>query len=150
MPDNVAISATVDNEVAGATIAADDIADVLYQRVKISHGADGSATDSSAANPLPVFVSHDGIGDGRKVVAAAGTAEALAASTPIKRVHIQALESNTDMVVVGGATVVAASGTRRGIALVAGQSVTLQIDDLAKIYVDAVTNGEGVSYVYES
>ena len=33
----------------GATIAADDISSVLYQRVKISEGADGSATDVSAA-----------------------------------------------------------------------------------------------------
>lgn len=40
----------------GATIAADDISSVLYQRVKISEGADGSATDVSAANPMPVSV----------------------------------------------------------------------------------------------
>lgn len=40
----------------GATIAADDLSGVLYQRVKISEGADGSATDVSAANPLPVSV----------------------------------------------------------------------------------------------
>lgn len=40
----------------GATIAADDLSGVLYQRVKISEGADGSATDVSATNPLPVSV----------------------------------------------------------------------------------------------
>jgi len=40
----------------GATIAADDIASVLYQRVKISEGADGSATDVSSANPMPSSV----------------------------------------------------------------------------------------------
>lgn len=40
----------------GATIAADDIGSVLYQRVKISEGADGSATDVSAANPMPSSV----------------------------------------------------------------------------------------------
>jgi hypothetical protein len=38
----------------GATIAADDIGGVLYQRVKMVHGADGAAVDASAANPLPV------------------------------------------------------------------------------------------------
>ena len=38
----------------GATIAADDIAGVLYQRVKIGVGADGSATDVSSANPMPM------------------------------------------------------------------------------------------------
>lgn len=40
----------------GATIAADDLSGILYQRVKISEGADGSATDVSAANPMPTSV----------------------------------------------------------------------------------------------
>ena len=48
MADNVAITPG-----SGATVAADDISSVLYQRVKISHGADGSATDTSTASPLP-------------------------------------------------------------------------------------------------
>ena len=39
---------------AGATIAADDIGGVLYQRVKLAAGADGSASDVSTAAPLPV------------------------------------------------------------------------------------------------
>lgn len=38
----------------GATIAADDISGVLYQRVKIAAGVDGSATDVSDSAPLPV------------------------------------------------------------------------------------------------
>jgi len=38
----------------GADIAADDVGGVLHQRVKISVGADGSATDVSSANPMPV------------------------------------------------------------------------------------------------
>jgi hypothetical protein len=38
----------------GSTFAADDISSVLYPRVKISHGADGSATDASTASPMPV------------------------------------------------------------------------------------------------
>lgn len=39
---------------SGATVAADDIGGVLHQRVKIGVGADGSATDVSSANPMPV------------------------------------------------------------------------------------------------
>jgi hypothetical protein len=39
---------------SGATVAADDIGGALYQRVKLTHGADGSATDASKAAPLPV------------------------------------------------------------------------------------------------
>jgi hypothetical protein len=38
----------------GATVAADDISGVLFQRVKVTTGADGTATDVSAANPMPV------------------------------------------------------------------------------------------------
>jgi hypothetical protein len=37
----------------GATVAADDIGGVLYQRVKVTTGADGTANDVSSANPLP-------------------------------------------------------------------------------------------------
>ena len=43
MADNVAITAG-----SGTTIAADDISGVLHQRVKVSVGADGSATDMTA------------------------------------------------------------------------------------------------------
>lgn len=50
MTDNVII----DPGVGGATIAADDIAGVQYQRVKVTSGADGYATDVSRAAPLPV------------------------------------------------------------------------------------------------
>lgn len=39
---------------SGATIAADDIGGVLYQRVKMIHGADGIAHETSNGNPLPV------------------------------------------------------------------------------------------------
>jgi hypothetical protein len=41
---------------AGATIAADDIGGVLFQRIKPTFGVDGAAVDVSAANPLPVDV----------------------------------------------------------------------------------------------
>lgn len=43
---------------SGATVAADDIGGVLHQRVKIGVGADGSATDVSSANPMPVDASN--------------------------------------------------------------------------------------------
>jgi hypothetical protein len=49
MADNVAITPGT-----GATVAADDIGGVLHQRVKLSIGADGSATDLSEAAPLPI------------------------------------------------------------------------------------------------
>lgn len=39
---------------SGATVAADDIGGVLHQRVKVGIGADGSAADVSADNPMPM------------------------------------------------------------------------------------------------
>jgi hypothetical protein len=48
MADNVTLPGT------GSNVAADEIGSVKHQRVKIQHGADGSATDVSSASPLPV------------------------------------------------------------------------------------------------
>jgi hypothetical protein len=55
MADNVAVTAG-----SGTTIAADDVGGVLHQRVKISQGADGSATDVSSAAPLQVTLANTG------------------------------------------------------------------------------------------
>lgn len=49
MADTVPITAG-----AGTSIATDDIGGVHYQRVKVTHGQDGSATDVSSASPMPV------------------------------------------------------------------------------------------------
>lgn len=38
----------------GSTFASDDIGGTHWPRVKVAHGADGSATDASAAAPMPV------------------------------------------------------------------------------------------------
>lgn len=43
----------------GATIAADEIAGVLHQRIKIGIGENGTATDVSEANPMPVMAVGD-------------------------------------------------------------------------------------------
>jgi hypothetical protein len=49
MSDNVNITPG-----SGATVAADDVGGALYQRIKVAHGADGSATDTSVSDPLPI------------------------------------------------------------------------------------------------
>jgi hypothetical protein len=52
MADNVAITPG-----SGATAAADDISGILYQRVKITVGADGTNDgDVAVGNPMPVSV----------------------------------------------------------------------------------------------
>ena len=98
-------------------------------------------SDGSEATPTA-------IGDGRKVVTTAGEREALASSTPATIVIITAETDNTGYVVVGGATVVAALATRQGIPLNAGDSVTLEIDNLADVYLDVTISGEGVTFLY--
>lgn len=50
MADNVTIK---DGAGANAGVATDDIGGVHYQRVKIALGADGTAVDASATNPIP-------------------------------------------------------------------------------------------------
>jgi len=49
MADNFTITAGT-----GVTIAGDDVGGVIYQRVKVTHGVDGVATDTTEASPLPV------------------------------------------------------------------------------------------------
>src|SRR5437588_11168431 len=44
----------------GSTGAADDVGGVLYPRVKVTQGADGSATDVSSAAPLQVTLANTG------------------------------------------------------------------------------------------
>lgn len=58
MADNTAPS-------ADATVASDEIGGVHYQRVKVTHGADGSATDASSAAPLPAILADPDVGTAR-------------------------------------------------------------------------------------
>lgn len=51
MADNVTIT-----EGSGTQIAADDVAGVKYQRIKVATGEDGVANDVSSVNPLPTQV----------------------------------------------------------------------------------------------
>jgi len=92
------------------------------------------------------------IADGRKVVATAETAVQLSAtSVTCKRVFIQAEETNTGNIVVGGSTVVAkADTTRRGLLLFPSQGEWLNVNNLNLVYIDATVSTDGVTYVYET
>ena len=164
MADNIDITPGT-----GKTVATDEVtidgASAHVQRVKVTWGTAGSASDASASNPLPIadgggsltvdgsvstYTANTTIGDGRKVTVTAGTRLALAASTAIKQVVITAETDNTGYVVVGGSTVVAALATRTGVPLNPGDSVALEIDNLADIYLDSIVSGDGVTYAYFS
>ena len=89
------------------------------------------------------------IGDGRQVVTTAGTRVQLSTtSVRVKSVAVTAETDNTGVITVGGSTVVAALATRRGTPLAAGATISLDINDLAKVYLDTTVNGDGVTYSY--
>lgn len=88
------------------------------------------------------------VAEGRKTVAAGGTAEPLSTSTTrVTSVAITAETDNTGIIVVGGSAVVAALATRKGTPLNAGDTLTLDIDQLSDIYIDTTVNGDGVTYL---
>lgn len=99
------------------------------------------------------------VGSGRAVVTTAGTRVQLGgagttmtpttALSPVQRLVVRAIETNTDEVVVGGSGVVAAAATRNGVALAPTQdALELDVDDLGDIWVDALVSGEGVCFLY--
>ena len=86
------------------------------------------------------------ITSGRKVVTTA--ARLVAVNTPCKLPIITAETDNTGIIAVGGSTVVAAEGTQQGNLLLAGESITLPIDDVYDVYIAASVSGDGVSFNY--
>lgn len=87
------------------------------------------------------------VSDGRKVVTTAGTRVSLSTATArVGSIAITAMQANTGVIVVGGATVVASVSTRQGTPLSAGDTITLDIDQLSDVYIDSTVNGEGVVF----
>src|SRR3954468_19704168 len=86
--------------------------------------------------------------DGSKNVTTAGTRVQLASPTPCGEVTVTARVDNASDIVYGGATVVAALVGRSGTPLSPGQPVNLKIDDLSKIWLDALSSGDGVTFSY--
>lgn len=120
----------------------------LYVQIRDAAGNE-RGLNINASNQLSVSSASSGTGDGRQTVTTAGTRVQFS-SQSTSRVIVQALAENTDVVVIGGSTVVAAAGTRRGVAIFATQSYVFQISNLNLLYIDSVVSGEGVSYYYET
>lgn len=126
-----------------ATRRLKDMGDGTHAEVVSLGGAGAGATDIGN-------VGHNttGLGHGVKTVTTAGTDVALAASTVAKWAVIQAQTDNTGVIAVGAAGVDAAVATGTGVLLAAGESVTLPVDNLADVFIDATVNGEGVRFTY--
>lgn len=86
------------------------------------------------------------VGNGKTTVATAGVATQLASSTSIVSVTIRALASNTNKIYVGSASV----SSTNGFQLSPQETVSLDINNLSKVYIDADVSGEGVTYIYLS
>ena len=108
----------------------------------------GSTTNLQAIISVALDPGNGG-GVGRKTSTTPGTAVALASTAACRRVIVQALWSNTNPVAVGlAAGVKATVGSEAGIKLNPGGSAAFDIDDIAKVYMDPITSGEGVSFTY--
>lgn len=114
------------------------------------------AVGTPSLSPSVQEVTHEitGVGSLIRQVAAAGTRLRLsAASLKCRYVYLEALPTNADVVVVGDANVVAASGTqaaptRRGRALDPGAWWEFNFYDLTDLWLDSAVSGDGVTAVY--
>ncbi len=83
---------------------------------------------------------------GKKTVAAAGTAERLGSQVINGALMIKALLANTNNMYVGNVSEDVAN--TNGLELDAGEVVVFDnIGNLANLWIDADTNGEGVSWI---
>ena len=89
-----------------------------------------------------------GIGHGQKDNVSAGTDLVLAASTACKWVMVQGATDNTGVIAVGASGVDATVDGGTGVALAAGESMTIPADDLADFYFDASVSGDAIRYTY--
>lgn len=90
-----------------------------------------------------------GIGSGRKAVTTAGTrVQILSTSIVTKKVIITALASNSTEIYVGGSSVSGVNGSESGALLEPTGSATFEIDNINKVWIDAVTSGDAVSFTY--
>jgi hypothetical protein len=95
-------------------------------------------------------VTHPLVGpiSSRAVVVTAGTRVALGA-VKARRVFVEYGEGSSGVIVIGGATVVAALATRNGAVMYGlGDWVELDIADLADVYVDSTVAADWVSLNY--
>jgi len=122
MADNVGYTPGV-----GAIIAADDIGGILYQKVKMIHGADGIAHETADNNPLPVTATQE--------LMQAIEAMRMAIHTLTRTIGLAQVNPLTGRMLVDGAGVtqpvsgtVTATGT-----IAATQSGTWNITNLATI-----------------
>lgn len=122
MADNVPITSG-----SGINIAADDISSVLFQRVKLIHGADGTNDgDVASDNPLPVVVSS-------------GTITSLPAITGSVTVV------NDPIGVTGSVAAISIPAITGSVAVISQPAVTGSVAVVGDVTVDSITNAVTVT-----
>lgn len=107
----------------------------------IEQGSSGNLTPLlNGITILPYTI----LGNGKQTVTTAGTRVQLASTTSTKTITIRALKTNTDLIFVGNVTVSSANGFQ----LSPSETVSIDLDNLSKVYLDSAVNGEGVTYIY--
>jgi len=104
-----------------------------------------TGADWTATNPAPVLPrSATIIYNNAETVAAAGTAVQLSTtSIVILSITIKANNGNANNIYVGDINVAAANGFELG----PGESISMNIDNVNKVWIDAAANGDGVTYI---
>lgn len=103
----------------------------------------GASTLSEQQTQTALLAIPTTIFNGKTNVTTAGTRVALAGSQVIKSVTIKALVGNTGLIYVGNSSVSSSNGFQ----LSPGDSISLNLTNLATINIDSAINGEGVSYL---
>ena len=133
MADNVAYTPG-----SGATIAADDIGGVLYQRVKMIHGADGIAHETADGNPLPIKAMGElieAIEAMRMAIQSLNRTVGLAQVNPLTgRMLVD--NAGVTQPVTGTITAVTTVSTVSNLAQVGGQSANSQIPSFERMTAD--------------
>ena len=104
------------------------------------------ATDTQGA----LYTTHGitGGADGVTTVTSAGTDVVLGGDVACKKIAIQAQTDNTGLIAVGFTGVDATEATGTGVILYAGDTYSLEVNNLQLIYIDSTVSGEGVRYTY--
>lgn len=126
--------------IGGVDQSGADVVDTSNNAIKVNV-VTGTVTSSAGG--------YTTVGDGRKTVTTAGTRVQFS-SQACKKVTISALISNTNAVYIGGSTVVAAAGSETGTLLFPGSSFSVEVTNMNLLYMDSLTNGEGVSFIWFS
>lgn len=130
--------------VASAAIASGAIASGAVASGAIASGAVASGAVAAGAFALGAISLPTAIVHGQKTVTAAGTEEALGASTTLySGVRVKALHGNTGWVYVGANPVTSATG----FVLDAGEDVFIEAHNLTDVWLDTSVSGEGASYI---